>query len=236
MVRVLSIMSARVGSRAVLRLTSLIAALVAVPAMGSPYWVHWDASQGYPEDNGWERVHSDPPAQRWFDNGAFFIDSRQEWGITDWSRMSFPGIGTLGPGETFIMRWNLKVDYSSTLFGDPGVHVISDDLYAVAFIISDQRIYSVCESDKWADIEPGQFHEFELRSSDMRSYELDIDGTEALSGTFFDGIASRRVEWGDISTDLGLSEWNWAEFGIIPEPTGFSSVVLLALLRRRWES
>lgn len=210
-----------------------ISVFQAWPVFASTYWIHWNASQGYPENNGWERVHSDPPAQRWFEDDTFFIDSTQQWGITDWSRMSFPGMGTLAPGETFIMRWMLKGDYSSTPFGDPGVGVISDDLYAVAFIISEQRIYSVCEPDKWAGIEPGVFHEFELQSSDMRFYDLEIDGTEALSGTFFGGITTRRVEWGDVTTDLGLSEWRWVEFGITPEPGGLSSLIVLTLLRRR---
>jgi hypothetical protein len=55
----------------------LVAGVVlgAVPASASLWWVEYEGD-AFPEDQDWTRVHGSIPAQRWVDEGVFFLDKR----------------------------------------------------------------------------------------------------------------------------------------------------------------
>ena len=93
------------------------------------------------------------------------------------------------------MQWRLKI-HEAAPWDDPGVYIISDDQYAVALVFAEGYVLSTFEHDVYAFFEPGVFHEFELHSSDMRSYQLYIDDDLAIEGLFDDSFISPCAGWG----------------------------------------
>jgi hypothetical protein len=215
-------------------IVTLVLTLTIRTARAEPYWVEW-TGDAYPETEGWIRGSSDPPAERWLEDGKLFIDSRADWFIYEQYGQPRPGMMTTGPGETFIMHWRVKVDEIIGVV-DPGIIVRSDDQHAVVFNFSASTIESFYEPGVGAPFEAGQFHEFTLESADMRAYSLSIDGEVALEGAFYKSIVpDPMVAWGDIASHRSLSEWDSVGFGIVPEPASalyLLAVCTLRLLRR----
>ena len=211
MVRVLNVM-----------LTMLLGAAA---ARASPWWGAWN--DGWPEEQGWTRYSSDPPAERWLEDGKLFIDSRADWFIYDEYGQLRPGEMTLGWQETFVAHWVVKVDDIIPTGSEvPGLAVSSDDQWDVFFTLGVDRISSVYEPGTWAPFAPGQFHELWLESSDMRTYTLSIDGTPSLEGSFFQSLFYLPgVCWGDMTSHRSLSEWDYVECGITPEPSSLLCVL-----------
>ena len=89
---------------------------------------------------------------------------------------------------------------------------------------------------KHAPFEPGVFHEFELRTRDMRDYELYIDGNLAISGSFWLSLTWSRAFWGDsIQGGASLARWDYFRFGVVPEPNSLLALLAIApcVLRRK---
>lgn len=210
--------------------------LGAVAARASPWWATWE--DGWPEEQGWTRWSSDPPAERWLEDGKLFIDSRAAWGISDIYGQLRPGEMTLGPDQTFVMHWRVMVDdVIPAGHTDPGLQASSDDQWDVIFTLGMDNISSFYEPGKWAPFAPGMFHDFLFESTDMRTYSLSIDGTAAFEGTFFESLFyGPGVGWGDVTTDRSLSEWDFMECGIVPEPDALlcmlAGLCICGLLRR----
>jgi hypothetical protein len=208
----------------------------AAPAVASAetYWVEW-TGDAYPETEGWIRYSSDPPAERWLEDGRLFIDSRADWFINEGYAWLCPGMMTPAAGETFVMHWRVKVD-EIIGYSDPGVTVWSDDQHALVlsmgmdFIESDEELTT-------APFTPHQWHEFTLESEDMLSYQLYIDGVLSLEGAFYESAFSAPGPgWGDISSHRSLAEWDYVAFGIVPEPSSglfVLAVICAAVLLRR---
>jgi len=195
--------------------------LGAVTARASPWWVSWNGD-AYPETEGWTRWSSDPPAERWLEDGKLFIDSRAVPGAYEEYGQERPAQMTLAPGETFLMSFRVKVDdVIGTGHTDPGVWVWSDDQWAVGFDLGVDIIWSDYEPTKWASFTPGVFHDFLAASPDMRSYTLSIDGIPALEGSFCESLFyGPGAGWGDVMSGRSLSEWASVECGVVPEPSG----------------
>ncbi len=213
------------------RISGLIATLLltAATAAAEPYWIEWTGDT-FPETEGWTRFSSDPPAERWLEDGKLFIDSRADWFITEEYWYPRPGMMTLEEGETFVYRWRVKVDEVIVEL-DPGAGLRTDDQREVVFALGEDRIISFYEPDKYASFAPGEWHEFLFESSDMQTYSLYMDSELAWEGTFFDSLFSGAgVSWGDTWSHRSLSEWDHVEFGILPEPVPALSVLLLCLL------
>ena len=192
--------------------------LAATIAHAEPYWVEWTGDT-FPETEGWTRYSSDPPAERWLDDGKLFIDSRADWFMSEHYWFPRPGMMTLADNETFVYRWCVRVD-EVTVDEDPGVGLRSDDQYTVIFDLGVDHVESLYEPDKSASFTPGEYHDFCFVSSDMRTYSLHIDSELAFEGVFFaTTFSGAGVDWGDITTHRSLSAWDHIEFGIVPEPT-----------------
>ncbi len=206
-----------------------------VPALATPWWEAYEGDV-FPEDQGWTRVHGSIPAQRWIDNGVLFIDSRASPLIYDYYEMVFDHPVDPGLGETFVMRWRLKVD--ATTYYDQEIGVTSDaagpdEFYSAAFGFRADAIVSVFEHTS-APFAPGVFHDFELRSSNMRTYELYIDQTPAMDGLFTEVFGPPRVAWGDAGYgSSSLAEWDYVRFGVTPEPGALLTVLAGGLLYAR---
>ena len=204
----------------------------AASATAEPYWIAYDGND-FPENEGWERVISHGGAIRTIEDGALVLDSRADVMINDYytiSRTMNPG-----PGETFIMRWRLRVDdVPSTVPWDPVAGVFSDNYTAAGFQIAEDRIRSTFEPEKVATFLPDVFHTFEFVSADMDSYELYIDGVICISGQFESVFEASRVGWGDgIQGARSLTTWDQFEFGVVPEPQSGTAILVLAFVAGR---
>jgi hypothetical protein len=201
---------------------ALVVALATATARASPFWVSWD--EGWPDQQGWLEGWS-IPAEKWLEDGLLFMDSRAGGGYDGY----YQHPETLMPaaGETFRLVWRARVDESWPA-SDPGLIVIADDHYSVDFFMDTQGIYSGYEPDKWAPFAPGVFHDFRVESTDMRAYDLYIDGSLALEGSFsYSFFPGPQVAWGDLSSAFSLTAWDTVGYGVLPEPAASLSIVLV---------
>jgi hypothetical protein len=196
--------------------TVIVTALLVVgAARASQFWISWD--EGWPDQEGWTEGWSGIPATKWLDASLLYIDSRTYGGADEYG--AFPTTLIPGSQETFVMHWRVRVD-ASWPSSDPGVIVVADDHYALAFTLDTSSIHSNFESGKVAPFAPNEFHDFTVESSDMRAYDLHIDGSLALQGVFSQSFLSGpEIAWGDCSSGMSLAAWDTVEYGIVPEPS-----------------
>ncbi len=196
----------------------------AAVATAEQYWVSYEAENTFPEDEGWMRYALAGGAQRWFDDGALVIDSRASPSITEvyaWYR-PVGQFDPQAPNEWLSVSWRLRIDELQGFF-DPTVGVYSDDHRAVAFDFRTDRVYEASEGAPIATFEAGLYHEFEVRTVDVLTYNFYVDGVLAHTGSFWSSVGSTSfVSWG--SNTLGgasLTHWDYMRFGVAPEPLTF---------------
>ncbi|MCC6359551.1 MAG: hypothetical protein IT450_12475 [Phycisphaerales bacterium] len=212
-----------------LTLGFLLSALSGV-SRADQYWVAWEGND-FPENEGWTRiVDGVAPAERSLANGILTIDGLADRQIDDYYRINRPL--NPEPGESFIMQWRFKVnelDGPPLYPYDPAVNLYSDDDLALALHFGVDGLFLPYERVP-IPYEPAVFHEFEVRSDDMRYYQIDIDGSTVREGTFWEPTFQRsRVTWGDGTRGAAsLTEWDYFRFGVVPEPG--TSFFMLALL------
>jgi hypothetical protein len=117
---------------------------------------------------------------------------------------------------------------------DSAVGVFSDDRRLVSLSFEWDGVLDPWEGHVVATFEPGVFHDFELRSFDMVTYNLYVDGTLAHTGYFTDPLlTASKVFWGDeVQGAASLTRWDRFSFGVFPEPTSaLVGVTLLAVAR-----
>jgi len=190
------------------------------------YWIAWEGTE-LPEVQGpWLRSLGYGGAKRTINNGILTYDSLHNINIWDYSYIERQRKIDPGPGEMFVMEWRLRV---RKVIGDadPTTSVASDEAWMVGFAYAEDRIFSVFENFLEIPIEPGRMHEYRLLSTDMRAYDLFIDGGLVRRGAFSKRITSSYVGWGDgVQGAASLHEWDYFRFGVIPEPaTGVSLAV-----------
>jgi hypothetical protein len=208
------------------------ALLLSAPALSAPYWVSWDASMGYPEDNGWSRnwgnwqgQYQGTGALRSLDGGTLTYDSRYDSGVFDISelhRRMDPA-----PGETFVLEWRILVEEDSSYMGDAGMGFGSDSAMRLGFTIRPAEVDSGFETAVVLPITPGVFHDYRVTSADMRTYQLFIDGELRRVGSFWQGLSQSYIAWGDGTQDFvggSLHHWDYLRFGVIPEPPALGLV------------
>jgi len=224
--------------RLALGLTLLFAA--ALPAVAAPYWVAYEGND-YPENEGWWYIWYDIPAQRSLVDGTLVLDTRSDPHIAEYYQ--WPSADILpGPGEEFVIQWRLRVDEVDRDPGEPDIIIRADDGWITGFRYSQDKLTTVL-TDIEVPVTSGVFHEYEMRSWDMRSYDLYIDGTLTLHSEFWHGLMSPGVTFGaGVQGTTSLAAWDYVRFGVVPEPYGISVGVIGAafacrsLLRRRSRS
>lgn len=197
------------------------------------YWIAYEGDD-FPENQGWTRITGPlGGAQRSIENGSLVLDSRASIRIVDAYSRELGGQLDPDPGELFIIQWRLKIEEVIGL-RDVAVAVFSDQNWAVALLMNEDTVFSVFEPGVTATFSPGVFHEFELRSGNMRSYKLYIDDVLAIDGFFWKSLSSSAVDWGDIVQGASsLSRWDYVRFGVVPEP---SSGLLFAFWLASWRA
>jgi hypothetical protein len=210
-------------------------ALVSGAAHASPFWIAWEGDD-WPESVGYVRSWGNwngpnqGGAVRTLENGALTYDTLYDPGAYDYYyRDDLPGL-ELQPGETVVLEWRMKIDqaYSG---GDPGLSLKSEDGWALGYTIAEDRIRSIFENDLEIPFVPYVWHDYQVVSSDLRAYDLFIDGSLAHQGSFgyvFPGAP--HVGWGDAGqnfTSGSYHSWDWFRVGVVaPEPGS----LLLSLL------
>lgn len=220
-------------------LQSLLGVMIlAAAARASPYEILYDPNTGlYPEETGWTRFPFYGGDIRSIEDGWLVMDGMRDPRIQDYYRMLFNGNLDPGPGEELVVSWRIRID---GLIGpyDPTVGVFSDDKWVVGFEMSRTEIASEFEQGASAAFEPGVPHTFELRSSDMRTYVLSIDGAPAIHGNFWLSLWDSRVQWGDgMYGGASLAAWDYFRISVVPEchnlELGSTVTVLVTLARAR---
>jgi hypothetical protein len=218
---------------------AVLLALVAVaPAVAEPYWITWEGDD-FPDNQGWTRVwgkgqYQGPGAYRTLENGILTYDSLYDPGVYDFSRMERPGQMDPGLGELFVLEWRLRVEQVDGR-ADPDVGVCSDHAWAVGFEFAEDRIYSVFEHYLTIPIVPYVWHEYRLLSSDMRHYELFVDGAVVHAGVFVHKFVTSSIGFGDaIQGAASRHQWDYLRFGTVPEPGAAVLMSTLMVCRRRW--
>lgn len=205
----------------------LVIAALAAPALATPYWVAWEG-EDYPENEGWERIiEGDGPADRTLEQGTLTIDSRWSTQISDFYQID----RQLNPshGERFVAQWRVRInEVAGNVSYDPAVTMFSDDDWGLGFHFHSDGLSGTFE-DFFIPFEPGVFHSFELRSADMESYELLLDGLHVRLGGFWEPAVSRSlIAWGDATRGAASSsDWDYFRFGVIPEPSGALAMYIL---------
>jgi len=201
----------------------------------SPYWVAWE--DGWPEEQGWSRFYSQGmPAKRWLEDGALVIDSRESTHIYDYLARDMKGALDPDPGEMLIVQTRIKIHETFGLY-DAGFGLFSDEAWAVGFQLDTANLYSAFEPGVRVSFTPGVFHSFELRSPDMRAYELYVDTELRLRGSFKHLVSRSFVSWGDgVQGAASLSRWDYFRVGVVvPEPSGpVMWMALVVFCVRRW--
>ena len=207
-----------------------LAWLAGASALGTPYWVSWNATMGYPEANGWSRnwgnwqgQYQGPGAYRSISGGTLTYDSRYDSGVFDISELE--RAMDPGPGETFVLEWRVFVEEDYSYHGDAGIGFGSDRAMLLGFKIRPGEIRSGFENGVTLQIAPGVFHEYRVTSTDMLTYRLYIDGELGRVGSFWQGVTESYIAWGDGTQDFvggALHHWDYLRFGVVPEPSALA--------------
>lgn len=206
----------------------------ALSATANPFWVSYEGDD-YPENQGWTRIiEGDGPANRSLADGVLTIDSLWSTQVSDFYRIDRPV--NPGSGEVFVSQWRVRVN---TVVGntsyDPGLAFFSDDTWGLGFLLGHGGLWGNFEHQLFIPYEPDVFHAFELRSRDMRTYELFMDGALAHVGMFWEpAVTGPYVAWGDATRGSASdADWDYFRFGVIPEPASILLTSAMACAMRR---
>lgn len=208
--------------------------LIVASVSAEPYWISYEADDGlFPEQVGWDRLIYGPPAERWFDDGALVIDGTTGDEGADFYRMQLNGNLDPEPGEVFVAEWRIRIDEVSAQHPDPRdpyVEVISDEGWTVTLLFGEDSVVNFFDFTEGASFVPYVWHEFQLRSPDMRSYTVLMDGHVAFVGDFTQSVTPSRMYWGDGGHGAtSISRWDYFRFGTVPEPSSGALAVVSVL-------
>jgi hypothetical protein len=214
-------------------------------ALATPYWFRWDGTDWPENQPGWYRLWGNydgggqGQSNRTLANGTLTFDNAHDVGLYDYVHRDFHGDLNPDPSEVFIAKWRTRVD---ALVGwsvyDPGVGIFGDDGWGVGIGMGyDRVIRGVGLPATIAYYEPGVYHSFELRTWDMRTFTLLLDGVQVYSGAMTHPTTSGYVAWGDGVMGAGsITAWDYVEIGVrtgLPEPTAVAIAFLLGGLGAR---
>jgi hypothetical protein len=216
-------------------LASLAIVLSPLPAAATPYWYAWEGDD-WPENQGWTcDIYANGPGDvRTLADGLMTLDGLGPQATWD-AYQIYPGAAVEpGAGESFVMAWRLRVDAVNGPGGrDPMVGLYSDDGWGVSLMYSVGSVQSTYEGATIA-IAPGSYHAYVLRTEDMRTCALSIDGVLVRVGAFHYGGGDAIVGWGDGGAfSKSLSVWDYYRCGIVPEPGARALLVMLGIAAAR---
>jgi hypothetical protein len=226
---------------ALLLFTTAALGLLAAPAGADEYWIAYEGND-LPENEGWERhwgndegSHEGDGAIRTVEDGILTMDSLYDLRVYDYACRCLYGEVDPDPGELFVAEWRVKVDEVLGDHYDAAVGMCSDDAWQLSFGLFPDHVESIWEDDVTLSVAPGVFHEYCVRTWDMQTYELYIDGDLAHQGTFWQGYLESKFGWADfVSGAANLSHWDYVRFGVVPEPCSLLMLTgLYACVRRR---
>jgi hypothetical protein len=212
-----------------LLLLGLCVGAASAAALAEPYWISYEATDRYPEEEGWERLAYGGGAVRSLEGGALVLDGRAASGIADLYVAEIPS--PPDEGETFVVQWRMWVSDVTGRY-DPGLRVSFSPQGVVLLGYSEDGVYSQLEGgQRIADFQPGVFHDFALSTSDVVGYDFWIDGQLVHTGRFAGPQYYEELAWGDAMLGAtSLSRWDFVRFGTVPEPATGALLGLGALL------
>jgi len=204
------------------------------------YWLTYEGND-LPENEGWNRSwgnddgeHHGDGAYRTVEDGILTMDSLYDLRVYDYAYRYLYGEVDPNPGELFIAEWRMRVEENVGDHYDAVVSVASDDAWQLSFGLFPDHVESIWEDNVTLSVVPGVFHEYCVRTWDMQTYELYIDGDLAHQGTFLQRSLQSRLAWGDaVSGAANRSNWDYVHFGVVPEPSAFVMFVTLCVGARR---
>jgi len=215
--------------------------VLATGAQGDPFYMRYDADKYFPDEEGWNRYFSDPGGQikREIDHGIFRLDTRASYDIFDFYRIRSYALD-LRPGEELQLTWRMQTieTQSEGWKSDIAVMVTNADwAHAQFFIAPDFVSANVLGGDPehLYLLDPKSAHTFGFATNDMRGYELFVDGAFAFRGKFlgYSWNGPFRVSFGDVITGrTSLSEWDFVEIRVTPDPSSAGLLVLGATAMR----
>ncbi|MBU0638067.1 MAG: hypothetical protein KKB50_04320 [Planctomycetes bacterium] len=224
------------------RMTILLSILLlSTPvAQADPFYLRYDPHEGrFPEQEGWGRYWSDPEDKliRSVDNGVFRLDTRGSAYIWD-TYEAISSAFILGPAEELRVRWRMHTLETDADYGRSDVVLIvinEAGAYAEVFLaaeyVSEDEILGGTAEHFWP-IDPALAHTYDFVSTDMLAYDLYVDGQHAFQGQFHDYAwrPKPRIAFGDaIVGYTSLSEWEYVEIEVIPEPNTALTLLLATM-------
>lgn len=213
-------------------------------ACADQFRLRYDGDEVYPEDAGWSRRVDDPDGleQRSLDNGILRLDGTASPQIADVYEIHDSRL-TLQPGERLTVEWRMRTlvnTFHEDNRSDVSFFVATPFHTGLLLHLGTDRVaYNEDTTDPDADVvslfRPGDFHSFLLDTYDYQSFSLQVDGSPAFSGVFSEGaVLVPRLGFGDGYFGFSsLSEWDYVEVTIVPEP-GTACLILLLMDRRFW--
>ncbi len=212
-------------------------------AKADPCYLRYDADGVFPEEAGWTRFYDDGAGEsRSIDQGVLTLDTLASRDIFDLYEVSDEAL-TPNAGEEFSLSWRMQTTAQDASFpkSDVAVGVInSEHSYAILYIGSDfvtEDRFLAGFTELAASFAPDVAHTFRFLTRDMETYSLFVDGQPAFTGEFHD-YAWRdvpRVSWGDAFVGYAsLSQWDFVEVAVTPEPPSVLAVAACLLLRKRF--
>jgi len=206
----------------------ILSGALAISARAAPFYLRYDADETFPEQSGFTRRTIDPDGvlRRNVEDGVFTIDSRASASIVDLYRVRSDAF-ILGVDEEFRLSWRMRTleDTGRPSQTDVAMFITNNEAAWVdlqlgpEFVSEDEILFG--EPEHFYPFAPGIFHEFSLRSTDMLSYGLFVDGQFAFEGRFHNQAISgpNLVSFGDEIAGLAsLSQWDYVEIAVVPEP------------------
>ena len=217
-------------------LLAFLLGATALPAFATPYWIAWE-SDDWPENQGWDHqsynYYGGPLATRTLNGGTMTSDGSASPGIVDDYFMYRAGAIDPAPGEEFVLQYRMRVDASTDYPWDVGASVFSNDGRFIGMRSTLDRVRPSVAPTWEISFEPGQFHTYEIRSTDMRECRFFLDGVLLHDGHFVQGATPAYVAWGDCCVPAAsAATWDYLRFGVVTAPEADGAVVasVLALM------
>jgi len=207
-----------------MRGTWLILTVLAIsgPAARADWWYTYEASDGtFPEQQGFYRATMGAGGQRWFEDGAFVLDTSTDPGIVDFYYRSMPSLPDPNdPTHAFVCEWGLRID-SFIGWRNPEVFLAFQGYADMGLQYELDGVYSLYGGQRVADFAPGVFHAYRLVTSDMVIYTLEIDGMPVYTGELSPWAPTSFVKFGDgMDAAASASCWQYVRYGVVSALVG----------------